>query len=232
MKRFIISAAVALICAATVSAQDAPRKTVSILGDSYSTFDGFVMPETNDVWYKDPVRNYTDVSDVSQTWWHRFITDNGYKLGMNNSYSGATVCNTDYWQGDGTFKSFVTRYNNLGNPDIIFIFGGTNDAWASVPLGEFKYEGWANGDLFQFRPAMSWLLKKTIDRYPGTEIYVLINDNIGKDVPASIKEICDHYGVQYIEFHDIDKKEGHPSRLGMEQINDQIKAAIAANAKK
>lgn len=32
-------------------------KSVSILGDSYSTFQGYVQPETNAVWYFDPPRH-------------------------------------------------------------------------------------------------------------------------------------------------------------------------------
>lgn len=227
MKKLFLALGLALVASTSIYAKtDAPRKTVSILGDSYSTFQYYVTPENNKVWYTDPVRSYTDVADVKQTWWHKYITENGYKLGVNNSYSGATICNTDYWGGDATPFSFVTRHTNLGNPDIIFIFGGTNDAWASVPMGDYKYEGWVNGDLFQFRPAMSYLIQKTLDRYPGTEVYVIINDNIGTDVPAAIKEICNHYGVQTIELQGIDKKEGHPSQLGMQQICDQLNKAI------
>lgn len=228
MRKLIFALAMASAATMGLAAQDAPRKSVSVLGDSYSTFEYYV-PEGNKVWYCDPVRPYTDVADVKQTWWHKFISDHGYKLCVNNSYSGSTISNTDYHKGDATKFSFVTRHNNLGCPDIIFVFGGTNDAWASVPLGDYKYEGWANGDLYQFRPATAWLMQKLLDRYPNTEIYFILNDNIGKDVPESIKEICAHFSVPVIELHDIDKKEGHPSILGMQQIADQISEFIANN---
>ena len=48
MKRIAMLAMLVLLCSMTVSAQ---RKAVSILGDSYSTYEGFLTPETNAVWY-------------------------------------------------------------------------------------------------------------------------------------------------------------------------------------
>ena len=44
----IITALLALIA---MSATAQVTKSVSILGDSYSTFDGFVTPSTNEMWY-------------------------------------------------------------------------------------------------------------------------------------------------------------------------------------
>ena len=38
-----------LCCAASLMAQSKP--SVAILGDSYSTFKGYVQPDTNAVWY-------------------------------------------------------------------------------------------------------------------------------------------------------------------------------------
>ena len=62
-------------------------KSVSILGDSYSTFEGYLEPDTNFVWYwKIPQKQQTDVSSVTQMWWHLFIKENGYKLCKNNSF--------------------------------------------------------------------------------------------------------------------------------------------------
>jgi len=71
-------------------------KTVSILGDSYSTFEGYVQPDSNYVWYYKIPINKTDVDSVGQTWWYKFIESNAYKLGVNNSFSGSTICNTGY----------------------------------------------------------------------------------------------------------------------------------------
>ena len=65
-------------------------KSVSILGDSYSTFDEHVQPSENRVWYFENPSNNTDVISVNQTWWHKFVSENNYKLEMNNSFSGST----------------------------------------------------------------------------------------------------------------------------------------------
>ena len=47
----------------------AQTKSVSILGDSYSTFDGYITPSTNEMWYYQGNRGSNDVQDVTQTWW-------------------------------------------------------------------------------------------------------------------------------------------------------------------
>lgn len=198
-------------------------KTVAILGDSYSTYEGYLTPSTNEIWYFQPWRDKrTDVDDVKQTWWWQVIKDGGYKLGVNNSYSGATICYTGYNDEDYTQRSFVNRLANLGTPDIIFIFGGTNDSWAHSPIGTFKYKDIKRADLYTFRPAMAFLLEGVLNHYPNAEVYVLINNELSEEVTESMKTICDHYSVTYIQLHDIDKKGGHPSIKGMRQIADQV----------
>lgn len=118
------------------------RKAVSILGDSYSTFENYLQPDTNAVWYFQQPRKNNDVRSVDQTWWYKFIKESGYRLCVNNSFSGATICHTGYRKEDYSDRSFVTRMNNLGCPDLIFIFGATNDSWAGAPIGEYQYENW------------------------------------------------------------------------------------------
>ncbi len=60
-------------------------KSISILGDSYSTFEGYLQPDTNSIWYYDSPQKQTDVTSVKQTWWHQFIKENNYRLCVNNS---------------------------------------------------------------------------------------------------------------------------------------------------
>ena len=203
------------------------KPTIAILGDSYSTFEGFVEPEGNEVWYFGNGRDYTDVDDVRQTWWQLLAREHGYKIGVNNSYSGATVSRTGYRGEDYTDRAFITRMNNLGNPDIILVFGATNDSWAGVPMGEYKYGGWTPMELYSFRPAMARLLDGLDARYPNVKIFFILNDILSDEINESVKTICDHYGVQLIQLRDIDKKSGHPSIKGMKQISDQVAAGIA-----
>ena len=109
-------------------------KSISILGDSYSTFEGFI-PSGNHCWYfSQPKEDVTDLKAVTQTWWHKLIKENGFKLEKNESFSGATICNTGYRKEDYSDRSFITRMKNLGSPDIIFICGATNDSWANSPI--------------------------------------------------------------------------------------------------
>lgn len=144
------------------------KPVISILGDSYSTFQGYI-PEDNLSWYStSPDRSRTDVDDVTQTWWWQLISEGGYILGKNDSYSGATVCYTGYRGEDYSDRSFITRLPRLGSPDILLIFGATNDSWARVPMGEFVYKNLTRGHYYEFRPALGKLLdgaKKNVSRY-------------------------------------------------------------------
>lgn len=215
-----------LLIAASLTA-GAQTKSVSILGDSYSTFEGYLTPRTNAVWYeKKNGPKKTDVTSVTQTWWHQLISRRAWKLCVNNSYSGSTICNTGYDGNNYSDRSFMARMDNLGCPDIIFIFGATNDSWCGAPLGEYQYDGIRPEQLWQFRPALAHLLAWMKDRYIGTQLYFLLNDGLKDEINASVKLICEHYGVTVIELHGIDKISGHPSVKGMQQIASQIDEAL------
>ena len=222
MKRLFLMLVVMLVCV-TMGAQ---TKRVAILGDSYSTFEG-TIPEGNAIWYfKRNNPKQTDVNRVEQTWWSLLIERKGWKLEQNNSYSGSTICNTGYNKEDYSDRSFTKRMDNLGNPDIIFIFGATNDSWAHSPIGEFKYENITKDDLWSFRPAMAKMLSWMKQRYAKAEIYFLLNDGLSADITSSAKTICAHYGIKCIELQGIAKMAGHPSVKGMQQIAEQVEKAM------
>ena len=90
----------ALLITACISCTAQSKKSVSILGDSYSTFQGYLQPSTNYVWYNAGKHDNTDVTKVQQTWWHQLISSKGLRLCVNNSFSGATICNTGYNKED------------------------------------------------------------------------------------------------------------------------------------
>lgn len=205
----------------------AQRRSVAVLGDSYSTFEGFVQPAKNRIWYKavtDTAK--TDVSSVRQTWWHRFVTDNNLKLERNNSFSGSTICNTGYDGKDYSDRSFVARMKNLGSPDMILILGATNDSWAGAPIGEYKYADWTEADLYSFRPALAYMLETMKDYYPGTEIHFILNCRLSDEINESVHTVCNHYGIPVVVLKDIDCKQGHPTQKGMAQIAEQVKAEV------
>ncbi len=206
------------------------QKKVSILGDSYSTYGGYVSPETNLCWYngtdRAPGKN-NDVEAVEQTWWYQLIDqDPTLTLERNNSYSGATVCCTGYRGDDFSDRAFISRVNNLGNPDIIIILGGTNDSWAKSPVGEFKYSDWTKADLMTFRPAFAYMLDRLKSLYPDATIINVVNSELSEEVTESQQTICDRYGVQNILLTDVDKQWGHPSIKGMKAIADQVRPYI------
>ena len=132
------------------------------MGDSYSTFEGYLQPDTNSIWYYTLPRHKTDVVSVRQTWWHQLIRENDYRLCVNNSFSGATICNTGYRKADYSDRSFITRMDELGCPDIIFILVQQRMTVGQVPrLVNINMKDGQRRDLYQFRPAI-WLICSTI----------------------------------------------------------------------
>lgn len=226
-KRVFLSILLALYASLTVSAGQGDPIRMSILGDSYSTFEGWLQPGLNAIWYHAKERPDNDVCEVSQTWWHIVINDMGYTLERNNSYSGATICYTGYKgkdgiHGDYSDRSFITRACNLGRPDVILVFGGTNDSWCGAPLGDFKWKKWTNEDLYSFRPAMAKMCSELKTLYPDATIVFMLNPGLKDEVNDAVHKICKRYHIGCLDLHDIDKQAGHPSQAGMKAIAEQV----------
>lgn len=217
----ILSAALLFFCALQSNAEN--KTKVSILGDSYSTFEGCVSPGWNEVWYfNTPKLDKTDLTDPSQTWWRILLEDDRYVLEKNNSFSGSTICTTGYNRADFSDRSFISRMHNLGNPELILIFGATNDSWANSPIGEFKWEGWNEEDLKSFRPALAYFLHNITALYPESRFLYIVNDGLKDEITSSIIEACEKTGMPYIQLEGIDKTAGHPNIRGMQQIANQL----------
>ncbi len=200
-------------------------KTVSILGDSYSAFKGHVTPSSNKIYYS-PTDKRTDVKSVSQMWWSIVIDKERWSLDTNNSYSGSTICNTGYSGEDYSTISYTKRMEQLGFPDIIFIFGATNDSWDGAPMGNYKYSGFTASDLYFFRPAMADMLEACIEMYPKAKIYFILNTDLSNAINSSVHTICDYYGIRCIALKNISKISGHPSVRGHQQIAEQVIAVL------
>lgn len=217
---------IALAAAFTLAAQAQDSLRVTIFGDSYSTFEGWLTPADNESWYfsaDSPHRQKgNDVTRVEQTWWWQVIDQMGWKLEMNNSYSGATVGYAGYNYDNYKPRSFNTRVDNLGNPDIILSCCITNDSWTGELVGEYKWANWTDNDLWFFRPAMARLCSVIKQNYPMARIYFILNTELKPEHAESMRVICRHYGLPLIELHDIDKQWGHPSQAGMKAIAQQV----------
>lgn len=205
--------------------------TVAILGDSYSTFRGFI-PEERECYYPSPER-VADVLTVEDTWWHQLFTKRNMTLLLNDSWSGSTVCTTvrDCHPPESAFvermkQSLSPVKAAQKAPECIFLFGGTNDSWLGREVGQLIFKDWTVQDLQQVLPAYCYMLDYVVKSNPDAVVFCILNTQLNTVIHKGILDACVHYGATAIELHDIDKKSGHPSRLGMQQIAHQIDAAL------
>ena len=212
---------------------------VFILGDSYSTFRGYI-PEGYSHYYDEESPDYiklkpemelndNDVRDVTQTWWYNLVKENGTLL-RNCSWSGTTICNTGYEGKDNSEISFIARLKKLlqdgffqeNKVDTFFLFGGTNDSCANAPFGDKIYSDWSTADLYNVMPAFTYLINLITTNFPDTKIYCIINTELKTEITGFYKLVCEKNGVNVIELHDIEKVCGHPTVKGMAQIKEQV----------
>lgn len=147
-------------------------KKLSILGDSISTFDGWI-PEGYSCYF--PMDG--DVPDVEQTWWKMVLKDMDMELCVNGSSSGSTcigdslsVDNFQYGCSECRIGDLIG--NNGSFPDIIIVYMGTNDFLKAVPLGENDGTlAVEEGIIENFSDAYCMILDKLIAYYPNAEIY-------------------------------------------------------------
>ncbi|MDM7655962.1 SGNH/GDSL hydrolase family protein [Lactococcus lactis] len=205
-------------------------KTVSIVGDSYSAFKGWV-PEGNSFGYDG---TYNGVTSVSNMWWFKVIQKFNMSLMLNESWSGSTICNTGYSASDATATSFLTRItkrygatNTLGQkPQVLFILGGLNDSWAGSPLGNVKYSDWTTDDLKTTLGAYSKMINDILLYNPGIEIINFEYADVSQAIRDGKALICEHFGVKNVPISVVDSLSGHPTTTGMQQIADQIITAL------
>ena len=213
--------------------KNAPKQlelgNVVIFGDSISTFGGYI-PDGHGASYNNYGSSCTNVVDVRETWWRQLIdlspTNN---LLLNSSWGGTTVCHTGYSGEDVSNKSFITRadgYINSGfftdnQADTIFIFGGTNDAWAKSPVGELQYADWTQHDLYSSLPAYCYLLDRLSAASPESRIVCLMGIALSDALRDGYTAAAEHYGAEVVTLTDIDSFDGHPTVKGMTQIKEQ-----------
>lgn len=208
----------------------------SIIGDSYSTYKKWIS-DAYLPWYTDEGNTKdNNVTSVKQTWWWKLSNETGMSLLTNSSYSGSTICNTWYNSEDisGSNKSFLTRIkkdigenNTLKNkPNIIFIFGGTNDKWAKSPVGSVKYDSWSNDDLKNVLPAFCYLIDYLKLWNPQARIINIVNDLLSDEIKNGMTQACNYYNIENLILTDIEKENDHPNINGMERIKQQIKEIL------
>ena len=156
---------------------------LSILGDSISTFDGYIPTDYN-IFYP----GYGDISTVEKTWWWQVMNATGMELNANASSSNTTITGdsldtTGSAPGCSTKRMIdLTPGDDGPAPDILIVFMGTNDFLRSVELGTFtepspQDEGVVNN----FCDAYELMIQKLNALYPNAEIYfcTLLETNAG-----------------------------------------------------
>lgn len=202
---------------------DLRKKKISILGDSLSTFEGYI-PSQNISYYPN-VNN--DVNSVKQTWWDILLNTINATLEINNSFSGSKVSGTDA-------SSFITRHTELGNPEYIIIHGGTNDAsWANVPAGELHFDSPLNDlNINEFSDAYDFLIRSILDKYKYTNIILVIPSIVSNEYANSIISICEHYQLfGYVDLRNIELtlSSGHYQKDSMQVVAEKVLEVISKN---
>lgn len=218
-------------------------KIISVLGDSISTFEGYI-PVADGVNLAHRARYPQEnlLTDVNGTWWMKVINALEATLGINDSWAGSTVSNTrdvnekDF--GPNAAMASLTRIRNLGangTPDLIFFFGGTNDAGKMVEKGKFdqNYVSVFTATKWNsFADAYCEALRRLQYFYPNAEIIALTpsfsngyydNDRLSEFADMII-DICSHYKIKCIDLRgsglsfDMLPDGLHPNAAGMECI--------------
>ena len=106
--------------------------------------------------------------------------------------------------------------------DTFFIFGGTNDSWLGVPLGEIMYGEKTEQDLYSLFPAFCHLIEKIKENCKNARIITIVNTDLKPEISNMMNEVSNHYNTEVINLSGIAKQSGHPNVKGMNQIYNQI----------
>lgn len=201
---------------------------VLILGDSYSTFEGSI-PDGFAIYYCKNKDGF-GINSPADTWWGMLFSKVKANLVLNSSWSGTTICNTGYNGEDYSDKSFIARFDKLvadgffekNKIDTMILFGGTNDCWAYSPIGEKKMENWTKEDLYSFKPAFCYLIKRIREVLPDVKLLSILNTGFLPAFNDAIVSLSEELCVDTLVLKNIQKLEGHPNKKGMEQICEQV----------
>ncbi|MCQ2168842.1 MAG: SGNH/GDSL hydrolase family protein, partial [Bacteroidales bacterium] len=232
----------------------AGAKKLSIIGDSISSFEGW-LPEGNKYFADYYIGG--GLQDWTKTYWGALCTK--YMVGKlqmekNISWTGSCVAQ-DTRTGSSYRPAFVTRYgksnvgatyalNSIGSPDIVIIYGGTNDRYNSgyglsdvnstPDDAEFDAIFKKSNDnlvVTSFVQAYVKLINMVHADCPDAKIINIIGDYVTLEQIASIKKISDHYTFcKYVDFSNggsgnpkIGKLNGvHPNIDGMDYMAKTI----------
>ena len=229
-------------------------KVFSVMGDSISTFAGYIP--VADGFNREHLPRYPQddlLTDVNETWWMQVVAELDGKLGINDSWRGATVSGghpvTTGDTGENAAMSNLTRIKNLGSngtPDVIMLYGGTNDLAHVEKVGAFDpntaptqvnltITKWDN-----LVEAYAHTLLRMRHYYPDAVILAMLptytksyySDEKLAQANAELAKVCEHYGVPYVDLRDSGVKAEHlpdgihPGEEGMDLITAAVVEAL------
>ena len=235
-------------------------KVISIMGDSISTFAGYIpVADGFNLAHKTRYPQDNLLTDVNETWWMQVIKTLDAKLGINESWASSEVYNyideevNSTSDGTKACMASITRIQNLGSngtPDVILFFGGTNDITQSRPLGSFEP---ATAPTEVDLSSVKWdtVADAYVDAimrmqyyYPDTQIVAMLPFYRNSQGTAKVDKyndlfasICEHYGVTYVDLRccgitNANLPDGtHPEANGMDYITDAVMEVLTAECK-
>lgn len=233
-------------------------KTISVLGDSISTYVGFIPTEdAENLEHRAKYPNKQILTNVNKTWWMQLVLQLDADLGINDSWAGSTVSNSldgnsGDW-GENAAMASLTRIKNLGangTPDVILFYGGTNDIGLGVPRGYFYPESAPTEvDLestkwISFVDAYCATILRMQYFYPEAQIVAILptytidyyTDGKLQYFNEEIIEICDFYDIPWVDLRhsgittDMMPDGIHPDAEGMDYITDAVQDKLLALA--
>ncbi len=226
-------------------------KVISILGDSISTFAGYIP--TADGFNLEHIARYPQdnlLTDVNETWWMQVLTELNAKLGVNESWRSTEIGNiydvevNSGYEGTKACMASLTRIQNLGSngtPDIILFYGGTNDITQRRIVGEFNAEtAPSHVDLTSVKwDTVAEAYVATIMRmqhfFPDAQIIAMLPTYTSNNTNSVIEKyntvfanICKHYKIPYIDLRNCGITTSHlpdgthPNAEGMDYITDAV----------
>ena len=196
------------------TASEAPHnpmagKSLSVLGDSISTYPGYI-PEGYSCYYGTNLMN-----SVTYMWWHRLMTALEMNLCVNNAYSGSCVAVkagvAEGYSGCNTLRN-MRLHTETKIPDVIIVQMGTNDYIGKVPVGEYELADGPVFDTSTFMGAYAKMLWNISSKYPNTKVYCSTLPKMRNvretEYPVSgmevyndaIRKVADLFGADIIDF--------------------------------
>lgn len=140
-------------------------KSVSILGDSISTFEGF-NPNGYSVFYTTEQQYKNGLKSVEDTWWYRVIKHLNAELCINNSFSGSRVSG-DVFPAANSNERISALRRGSSIPDIVIIYIGFNDFGNGVAVKNGKI---FTNDSLSFEGAYKIMIERIKREFPSAKI--------------------------------------------------------------